>query len=480
MTKINTNHNSYIYKNLKKVHLDVGISSNAINMMTSLINDMISKIIRISEDLMTHNMKKTITQLGIETAVKLTFPGELREKSLKRADKALIEYKENLSSGSGKMKLNTRSSKAGLILSISRFENIIRMIVPGVRINSTVPVYLAGILEFLITEILYLSGATAKDNRRKRIIPRHIFIAINYDPELTILFKKTVFGGSGVIPVIHRSLMPVSKKPSKKSKTPNKKFTFSNPEINGSELTKSAIKRLSFRAGVKYLSKPVYDIIRDFTIKNLTILIDNTYNISQYKKSKTLLDKDLILALKFKGYSLLNEEPVKTSVRKAKKPVVKPVKKPVVKPVKKPVTKSTKKVLPSIPVKQETKSATKQVAKSAKKPKTKPSTSKNYWNRPVRRFRKGTVALRSITRFQKTTELLIPKASFIRLVKKITKSLGYEIRFQKNFLFELQDFIEYLVVFLFQNAVLLTIHAGRQLLMLDDILLADKIIDALQ
>ncbi|CAI5951690.1 unnamed protein product [Closterium sp. NIES-65] len=67
----------YIYKVLKQVHPDTGISSKAMSIMNSFINDIFEKLATEASKLARYNKKPTITSREIQTAVRLTLPGEL-------------------------------------------------------------------------------------------------------------------------------------------------------------------------------------------------------------------------------------------------------------------------------------------------------------------------------------------------------------------------------------------------------------------
>lgn len=67
---------------------------------------------------------------------------------------------------------------------------------------------MTAVMEYLVAEILELAGKAAADNKRKRIIPRHLFLAIKNDEELNKLCSKVTIAESGVLPNIHAVLLP--------------------------------------------------------------------------------------------------------------------------------------------------------------------------------------------------------------------------------------------------------------------------------
>ena len=91
------------------------------------------------------------------------------------------------------------------------------------------------------------------------------------------------------------------------------------------------------------------------------------------------------------------------------------------------------------------------------------------------RFRPGTVALREIRKFQKSTELLIRKLPFQRLVREIAQDFKTDCRFQSTAILALQEASEAYLVGLFEDANLCAIHAKRVTLMDKDIKLARRI-----
>ncbi|KAL7442750.1 hypothetical protein ACHAXM_008802 [Skeletonema potamos] len=91
------------------------------------------------------------------------------------------------------------------------------------------------------------------------------------------------------------------------------------------------------------------------------------------------------------------------------------------------------------------------------------------------RFRPGTIALREIRRYQKSTDLIIRKAPFQRLVREIMQDFEKDLRFQSTAVLALQEAAEAYLVGLYEDANLCAIHAKRVTIMPKDILLARRI-----
>merc|ERR1712164_124034 len=82
----------YIYKVLKQVHPETGISSKAMSIMNSFINDIFEKIASEAARLARYNKKPTITSREIQTAVRLILPGELAKHAVSEGTKTVTKY----------------------------------------------------------------------------------------------------------------------------------------------------------------------------------------------------------------------------------------------------------------------------------------------------------------------------------------------------------------------------------------------------
>ncbi|XP_026840269.1 uncharacterized protein LOC113564938 [Drosophila persimilis] len=241
----------------------------------------------------------------------------------------VASVEKKVKSGKVKGKAKSRSNRAGLQFPVGRIHRLLRKGNYAERVGAGAPVYLAAVMEYLAAEVLELAGNAARDNKKTRIIPRHLQLAIRNDEELNKLL-------SGVT-IAQGVKMARTKQTARKStggKAPRKQLA-----------TKAARKSAPATGGVK---KP-------------------------------------------------------------------------------------------------------------------------------HRYRPGTVALREIRRYQKSTELLIRKLPFQRLVREIAQDFKTDLRFQSSAVMALQEASEAYLVGLFEDTNLCAIHAKRVTIMPKDIQLARRI-----
>ncbi|XDB48849.1 hypothetical protein AB1E18_002431 [Capra hircus] len=282
--------------------------------------------------------------------------------------------------GKARAKAKSRSSRAGLQFPVGRVHRLLRKGNYAERVGAGAPVYMAAVLEYLTAEILELAGNAARDNKKTRIIPRHLQLAIRNDEELNKLLGKVTIAQGGVLPNIQAVLLP--------------KKTESHHKAKGKLPIKTAA------AAAPLVTLPARRCSRKLAF---------WFAMARTKQTAR-----------------------KSTGGKA--------------PRKQLATKAARKSAPA--------------TGGVKKP---------------HRYRPGTVALREIRRYQKSTELLIRKLPFQRLVREIAQDFKTDLRFQSSAVMALQEASEAYLVGLFEDTNLCAIHAKRVTIMPKDIQLARRI-----
>jgi histone H2A len=149
---------------------------------------------------------------GLKTKHKSTFNQQKLTKSQSTLSSTPTPTLNNMSGkgkgGRGEKKSTTSSAKAGLQFPVGRIGRYLRQGKYATRMGAGAPVYLAAVLEYLCAEILELAGNAARDNKKARIVPRHITLAVKNDEELNKLLGGVTIASGGVLPNIHAVLLP--------------------------------------------------------------------------------------------------------------------------------------------------------------------------------------------------------------------------------------------------------------------------------
>ncbi|CAN0156380.1 unnamed protein product [Lampetra fluviatilis] len=204
-------------------------------------------------------------------------------------------------------------------------------------------------------------------------------------------------------------------------------------------ITKPAIRRLARRGGVKRISGLIYEETRGVLKVFLENVIRDAVTYTEHAKRKTVTAMDVVYALR-QGRTLYGFGAMARTKQTARKSTGGKA------PRKQLATKAARKSAPA--------------TGGVKKP---------------HRYRPGTVALREIRRYQKSTELLIRKLPFQRLVREIAQDFKTDLRFQSSAVMALQEASEAYLVALFEDTNLCAIHAKRVTIMPKDIQLARRI-----
>ncbi|KAL8589636.1 hypothetical protein ACOMHN_016020 [Nucella lapillus] len=370
----------YIYKVLKQVHPDTGISSKAMSIMNSFVNDIFERIAAEASRLAHYNKRSTITSREIQTAVRLLLPGELAKHAVSEGTKAVTKYTSS-NAVIGRNCRNVRTCwttgnipkdwKKATVVAIPKNGK------PPQQTSSYRPIALTPHLGKVYERVL--------KNRLDHHLEKNEIL-----PLCQAGFRK----GRNCMEHVVR-LIEDTKKWSLKGK--NKKTV-----------------------AIFFDIKKTFDSVWHAKLLNKMGALGITGRM--YNFIQTFLDS--------------REITVKTARKSTGGKA----------PRKQLATKAARKSAPA--------------TGGVKKP---------------HRYRPGTVALREIRRYQKSTELLIRKLPFQRLVREIAQDFKTDLRFQSSAVMALQEASEAYLVGLFEDTNLCAIHAKRVTIMPKDIQLARRI-----
>ncbi|KAK7918623.1 hypothetical protein WMY93_009907 [Mugilogobius chulae] len=436
----------YVYKVLKQVHPDTGISSKAMSIMNSFVNDIFERIGGEASRLAHYNKRSTITSREIQTAVRLLLPGELAKHAVSRAPRPSPSTPAPKKTQSG----HTGVQQSGLSLYGShgsyKYPPRAR---PGTRHKSN-----------------------PHEPWQKRALPQQ--------------------------PPLRPKPRPPGRRPRPRRRT---QVPAAEAHHRRDRRVQGAQRRFRGRGEEALAAKGVDVAKSNKRINTALVKMVSSGAVSQtkgtgasgsFKLAKKEAKPKKAAAKAKKPAVKKATTPKKKAVKKPKSPAKKAAKKPAKSPKKaaKKPAKSPKKAAkkpPKVPRKRraEEMARTKQTARKStggKAPRKQLATKAARKSAPAtggvkkpHRYRPGTVALREIRRYQKSTELLIRKLPFQRLVREIAQDFKTDLRFQSSAVMALQEASEAYLVGLFEDTNLCAIHAKRVTIMPKDIQLARRI-----
>lgn len=160
-----------------------------------------------------HQIKSTQFSIYYHSHHNLSDPDQERKTAFDHAKESIMSGKgKRGKGGKGKSgKQVSRSAKAGLQFPVGRLARYLKQGGYAKRVGGAAPVYMAAVLEYIVAEVLELAGNAAKDNKKMRIIPRHIQLAVRNDDELNAFFGNAIIAAGGVLPNINAALLPAKK-----------------------------------------------------------------------------------------------------------------------------------------------------------------------------------------------------------------------------------------------------------------------------
>jgi histone H2B len=222
---------TYVYKVLKQVHPDTGITSASMATMDSLSHYFVKQLVAETNRIRILDKKASVSSRHVQTAVRLVLPGELAKHAVSEGTKAVAKYNTSMVNHKKGAKAVSAAARAGLQFPPSRLKHEIKKYnVAGkscsCRVTAGAAVYMAAVVEYLVAEILELSGNASRDFHSVRIKTNYIHLAIANDEELNKFLHKVVFPTPNHGPSIHIALLEKPKRkraPKKSPKKPAKK-----------------------------------------------------------------------------------------------------------------------------------------------------------------------------------------------------------------------------------------------------------------
>lgn len=189
------NHN--MNRILKDLHPDLGITLEAKNNLSVILNLLLEKLVKQSISLLNprnfknpgpEGNKKTLTVKEITTSVRLLFSSVLRRFAVSEGEKAVKKFKTSKN-------IRSDTIRANLNLSVPKTKNTMDRYLPkGYSMEPLVSVFTTAVLEYILSELLELSGNNCQNDKKVRIKTEHIKEAVINDEELHSL----LYGSLGI------------------------------------------------------------------------------------------------------------------------------------------------------------------------------------------------------------------------------------------------------------------------------------------
>ncbi len=194
-----TSFTTFSRKNLKLVHPDTGINAKAMSVLDDMLKDYTIRIIDRATSMTARAGKSTLSAKQIQCAVRYEFSLEMSKHAVSEGIKSVTRYNATEKGSS--------AIRAGLIFPPSRFVYMMKSRT-CLRVSKSAGVYLAAVIEYLSAELLESSGNSVITNKRVRITPRDIYLAVKNDEDYNKMFNGTGILFSGTMPHIRKELLP--------------------------------------------------------------------------------------------------------------------------------------------------------------------------------------------------------------------------------------------------------------------------------
>lgn len=242
------------------------------------------------------NNKKTITESELEASIKLVFFGQLCQKSVEEGRKCLKNYSENVNDKN--LKGKSRNEKADILVPPSLLDKFLKN--QGLHVSSNAPIFLAGVIEYFVSQILELANNTSINKNNVRITVYDIENGIRLDKELNSFFtlNNIYLHGSGIIPYIH----PVLKSKTSANDIKSLKIIEKVQENTYYNFSKTCIDN-KFKNYIELIypearyQKDCFSYFQDYLEKWLIEILHYSNNITLYSKKTRVNPNDIEMAM---------------------------------------------------------------------------------------------------------------------------------------------------------------------------------------
>ena len=177
----------YIHKIGKQIDPECTISKDAKEALNKIAQCLTDEYVRSLAALLFHNGKKTVSTRDVLAATRILLKGGIAKHAVTEGTKAITKLSMEVPKKKGQKRMST-AQKTGLVLSPSRVASYVRQLINDYRVDTRMsanaPVYLAGVLDYLIAEILDIACNKVKNEKPHRVTAEVVHEVIREDDDL--------------------------------------------------------------------------------------------------------------------------------------------------------------------------------------------------------------------------------------------------------------------------------------------------------
>ena len=284
----------HIRKILKEIANDRDITQYAKVQLNDLAMITCKKIKQKILTILQSNRKRTITNNEVDAAVRLLFTGQLSQKLIEEGKKCVHQFIDN--SKTKELKGQSRHTKAEILIPPSILERLLR--VDEFQMGFSAPIFLAGVIEYFIAQVLQLAVLSHKQNIR--ITVQDIERGIKSDRELsTYMTTQHIYlFESGIIPYIHPDIKQRSGRNDKKSVKMMTKLQESQGYVFPKRFFEKMCKHFItlLYPDIRF-QKGCFSYLQDYIEKWMVEVLQHTNILTLYSKKSRVTSSDIELVM---------------------------------------------------------------------------------------------------------------------------------------------------------------------------------------